>query len=208
MKLAGKLSSVVGGLTVTMQKPCSSIWTSECRLRWIVMCNRSMDVSRRCASPKMGGVTTVYPLPEIGRSFAALGWRPATVQATGAVTDQCTNQYVGPHPRTKHTSGGRCDYSASCLNSEGHLLLQDGGPPPGEPLVLWKAPEDSGGGIIDVDPQLTRWLRPHQREGVQFMFDCVLGLRQKGGFGCILADDMGLGAPSRASASLSNSFLS
>jgi hypothetical protein len=30
---------------------------------------------------------------------------------------------------------------------------------------------------------LTRWLRPHQREGVQFMFDCVCGLRLQGGQG-------------------------
>lgn len=73
--------------------------------------------------------------------------------------------------------------------------MQDGGPPPGEPLVLWRPPEGVSGAPIDVDPQLTRWLRPHQREGVQFMFDCVLGLRQSAGFGCILADDMGLGQP-------------
>jgi hypothetical protein len=28
-----------------------------------------------------------------------------------------------------------------------------------------------------VDAQLVRWLRPHQREGVRFLFDCVAGLR-------------------------------
>lgn len=61
--------------------------------------------------------------------------------------------------------------------------------------MLWRPPEGVSGAPIDVDPQLTRWLRPHQREGVQFMFDCVLGLRQSAGFGCILADDMGLGQP-------------
>lgn len=36
---------------------------------------------------------------------------------------------------------------------------------------------------VQVDPMLTRWLRPHQREGVQFMFDCVCGLRLQGGQG-------------------------
>ena len=46
---------------------------------------------------------------------------------------------------------------------------------------------------IVVDRMLTRWLRPHQREGVQFMFECVMGLRDFDGCGCILADDMGLG---------------
>ncbi|KAF2078535.1 hypothetical protein CYY_000160 [Polysphondylium violaceum] len=47
---------------------------------------------------------------------------------------------------------------------------------------------------VVVDPILSAKLRPHQREGVQFMFDCLHGL--KGGYkgnGCILADDMGLG---------------
>ncbi|KAL8429772.1 hypothetical protein ACSSS7_006367 [Eimeria intestinalis] len=38
-----------------------------------------------------------------------------------------------------------------------------------------------------------RWLREHQRQGVQFVFDCIMGLKEFDGFGCILADDMGLG---------------
>lgn len=63
------------------------------------------------------------------------------------------------------------------------VLSQDGGPPPGEPLVLWQPPEGEAGPMVDVDPMLTRWLRPHQREGVQFMFDCVCGLRSKAGQG-------------------------
>lgn len=44
-----------------------------------------------------------------------------------------------------------------------------------------------------VDKMLTGWLRPHQREGVAFMFECVTGQRKFEGQGCILADDMGLG---------------
>ena len=53
-----------------------------------------------------------------------------------------------------------------------------------EPLVLW-APAEGGGadGAVTVDPMLTRWLRPHQREGVQFMFECVCGLRKFEGQG-------------------------
>jgi len=42
-----------------------------------------------------------------------------------------------------------------------------------------------------VDPVLGRKLRPHQVEGVRFMFDCVNSTA--GSSGCILADDMGLG---------------
>ncbi|KZV55670.1 hypothetical protein F511_24347 [Dorcoceras hygrometricum] len=71
--------------------------------------------------------------------------------------------------------------------------------PPGiEPLVLWQ-PEvsndrDSDLVSIMVDPMLVKYLRPHQREGVQFMFDCVSGILSDSSInGCILADDMGLG---------------
>eukprot|EP00878_Enallax_costatus_P045593 GHUV01055013.1.p1 GENE.GHUV01055013.1~~GHUV01055013.1.p1 ORF type:complete len:196 (+),score=48.44 GHUV01055013.1:302-889(+) len=61
--------------------------------------------------------------------------------------------------------------------------------PPGvEPLVLWDPAEAGGAGgaddvAVEVDPMLTRWLRPHQRDGVQFMFDCVTGLRLPEGQG-------------------------
>jgi DNA repair and recombination protein RAD54 and RAD54-like protein len=43
---------------------------------------------------------------------------------------------------------------------------------------------------VVVDPVLGNILRPHQREGVQFMYECVTGV--KGEFqGCIMADEMG-----------------
>jgi len=44
-----------------------------------------------------------------------------------------------------------------------------------------------------VPPVLAKWLRPHQREGVEFMYNCVMGMKTYDGYGCILADDMGLG---------------
>ncbi|CAM0943959.1 unnamed protein product [Alopecurus aequalis] len=71
--------------------------------------------------------------------------------------------------------------------------------PPGiEPLILWQPEEcdkeNNNLTAIEVDHLLVRYLRPHQREGVQFMFDCVSGsLSDDGITGCILADDMGLG---------------
>ncbi|KAK7405812.1 hypothetical protein VNO78_07422 [Psophocarpus tetragonolobus] len=67
--------------------------------------------------------------------------------------------------------------------------------PPGvDPLVLCDDPSNPNFSSITVDPLLVRYLRPHQREGVQFMFDCVSGLCTTPNVnGCILADDMGLG---------------
>lgn len=49
--------------------------------------------------------------------------------------------------------------------------------------------------IVDVvvDPLLTQHLREHQREGVKFMYECVMGMRDFDGQGAILADEMGLG---------------
>ena len=46
---------------------------------------------------------------------------------------------------------------------------------------------------VEVPGILAKWLRPHQREGVQFLYECVMSLRSFEGAGCILADDMGLG---------------
>jgi DNA repair and recombination protein RAD54B len=49
--------------------------------------------------------------------------------------------------------------------------------------------------IVDVvlDPLLGKHLRGHQREGVAFLYECVMGIRGYDGQGCILADEMGLG---------------
>nr|XP_043625344.1 protein CHROMATIN REMODELING 25 [Erigeron canadensis] len=68
-------------------------------------------------------------------------------------------------------------------------------PPDIEPLILWQSEEEGDDGLIrvEVDHLLVKFLRPHQREGVQFMFECVSGLCSPDINGCILADDMGLG---------------
>ncbi|GLC51026.1 hypothetical protein PLESTB_000458000 [Pleodorina starrii] len=46
---------------------------------------------------------------------------------------------------------------------------------------------------VVIDPYLGRHLRPHQEEGVRFMYDAVMGLSTPDKTGCILADEMGLG---------------
>ncbi|WAR23728.1 RAD54-like protein [Mya arenaria] len=43
---------------------------------------------------------------------------------------------------------------------------------------------------VVVDPLLTKVLRPHQREGVKFMYDCVTGIQIPDNYGCIMADEM------------------
>uniref|UniRef100_I3JFK1 RAD54 homolog B n=1 Tax=Oreochromis niloticus TaxID=8128 RepID=I3JFK1_ORENI len=53
----------------------------------------------------------------------------------------------------------------------------------------------SGLPVVDVvlDPHLTTHLRPHQRDGLLFLYECVMGMRAAGCYGAILADEMGLG---------------
>ncbi|KAL8651023.1 MAG: hypothetical protein Q9226_004890 [Calogaya cf. arnoldii] len=63
--------------------------------------------------------------------------------------------------------------------------------PPSDALVM-KRPGDAKVDVV-VDPILSKKLREHQREGVKFLYECVMGLRDFNGQGAILADEMGLG---------------
>lgn len=46
---------------------------------------------------------------------------------------------------------------------------------------------------VVMDPHLSKVLRPHQFEGVQFLYNCVMGISNRAHRGAILADEMGLG---------------
>ena len=55
---------------------------------------------------------------------------------------------------------------------------------------------DSSGQLVSpvvVDPYMSRQLRPHQRDGVQFLYQCGSSLASSTHCGAILADEMGLG---------------
>lgn len=41
---------------------------------------------------------------------------------------------------------------------------------------------------VMVDPKLARVLRPHQIEGVKFLYECVTGAKKENAYGCIMAD--------------------
>ncbi|BGP40059.1 DNA-dependent ATPase protein rad54 [Rhodotorula kratochvilovae] len=46
---------------------------------------------------------------------------------------------------------------------------------------------------VVIDPVLGKKLRPHQVEGVKFLYRCAVGMTDENAFGCIMADEMGLG---------------
>ncbi|OAE22692.1 hypothetical protein AXG93_2675s1260 [Marchantia polymorpha subsp. ruderalis] len=60
-------------------------------------------------------------------------------------------------------------------------------------LILNTKEVQRGASPVIVDPYLSTKLRQHQREGVQFMYECVMGLKNSKFTGCLLADAMGLG---------------
>jgi len=102
----------------------------------------------------------------------------------------------------KGYTGGGYGRSLGVRRSGGRQPLHD--PEAEGALVLFFPPEQSEHEklksdqsnqkvAVVVDPLLCRVLRPHQREGVKFMYDCVTGARIEGYHGCIMADEMGLG---------------
>ncbi|PRT55460.1 DNA repair protein rhp54 [Wickerhamiella sorbophila] len=46
---------------------------------------------------------------------------------------------------------------------------------------------------VVIDPRLSKILRPHQVDGVKFLYNCTMGFVDPRVYGCIMADEMGLG---------------
>eukprot|EP00004_Rigifila_ramosa_P016772 TRINITY_DN4015_c0_g1_i1.p1 TRINITY_DN4015_c0_g1~~TRINITY_DN4015_c0_g1_i1.p1 ORF type:complete len:791 (-),score=205.35 TRINITY_DN4015_c0_g1_i1:31-2403(-) len=146
-----------------------------------------------------GGVGEIVREPLLG----GLGPLGMTVPASPSAPFKCPLPgYVAvPTSKTlgvRRRSGG---FFVSAKNANRSIFGTAPGDENVDPLVLYNpdeipAPDDDDGQQrfpILVDTALTKLLRPHQREGVKFMFDCVMGLKIDGAYGCILADDMGLG---------------
>ncbi|KAL8151353.1 hypothetical protein V2J09_021161 [Rumex salicifolius] len=140
---------------------------------------------------------------------AAIARRPYKSPCLGSYSDH--NQHLQhrlwarkrfvPWGSSQPTSVGitNCFIQSNVIENDGHEEEEGFNLPPGiEPLVLWQPEETEDETTksqpIVVEPFLLQFLRPHQREGVQFMFECVSGLHSADNVcGCILADDMGLG---------------
>ncbi|WWC86136.1 uncharacterized protein L201_001007 [Kwoniella dendrophila CBS 6074] len=76
-------------------------------------------------------------------------------------------------------------------NAEGAVVM----PRPPEKLLMEMRKKNPDLDVVDVviDPILGTLLRQHQKEGVKFLYSCVMGYTAAEAEGCILADDMGLG---------------
>lgn len=61
-----------------------------------------------------------------------------------------------------------------------------------ETVTVWQPAPVSAYAKRDayVPPVLAKWLRPHQREGVHFMYKCVMGLKEYDGCGWYVMNDV------------------
>lgn len=90
-------------------------------------------------------------------------------------------------------TSGRCFFNNSSSTQHLHKLQTIKRDEPRELVIPADAFVLDFDKRVYVEPFLAAHLRPHQKEGVQFMYDCITGKRAENHFGCILADSMGLG---------------
>jgi DNA repair and recombination protein RAD54B len=144
------------------------------------------------------------PAPPKKTFMPVLGSRSTTSLPTTS-SEKSQNGKTGtshlPNPASRPSSISNA-YKKPLLESTVVPVMPVGQPvprhDPNQPGALVMKRPDSvpkGKQIVDVvvDPILAKHLRPHQREGVQFLYECVMGMRSFNGEGAILADDMGLG---------------
>ncbi|GAA5872054.1 hypothetical protein JCM3774_006594 [Rhodotorula dairenensis] len=130
----------------------------------------------------------------LARQFAArsaspapLPPRPAREAASIALPPAAVVDFFGK-PRSTGVSSGRRPGPLFDPGAEGALVMR-------RPDESHQAEYNKANApIVDVvvDPIISAKLREHQRIGVAFLYECVMGMRSSGQ-GCILADDMGLG---------------
>jgi DNA repair and recombination RAD54-like protein len=140
---------------------------------------------------------------------------PLTPHNRAPMISTCSPSVLSPHEAfirkllnkpfkvpIKNYVGGVGGRSLGVRRAGGRQPLHD--PDDEGALVLYRPPEltehDRLKGDLQthpvavvVDPILSKVLRPHQREGVKFMYDCVTGVKIENHHGCIMADEMGLG---------------
>ncbi|TRZ02633.1 hypothetical protein DNTS_000620 [Danionella cerebrum] len=113
-------------------------------------------------------------------------WEP---DITSERKRNCQENYISPFrkPLTQLSNRPVCTDGID----HGALVLYE--PPAISAHELIKADKEKLPVHVVVDPVLCKVLRPHQREGVKFLWECVTGRRIENSYGCIMADEMGLG---------------
>ncbi|KAG2383648.1 hypothetical protein C9374_004319 [Naegleria lovaniensis] len=109
-----------------------------------------------------------------------------TSKASAPLISKTATTKFKPHSTTKTAGLGYNNNEVEVIKApEGTYILNEGHP----------EKDKSGTKISDVyiDNFIGENLRPHQVEGVKFMYECVMGMKDFAGKGMLLADEMGLG---------------
>ncbi|KAL1954789.1 hypothetical protein VTO42DRAFT_692 [Malbranchea cinnamomea] len=135
---------------------------------------------------RQGGVGFTHPLPRTKVEFQQMKEAAKKTLNVSAPKSVATN-FTFKNPLKENTV---------LLQKSGNVPVPRHDPhAPG--AVVMKRPSNvpEGKQIVDVvlDPLLGKHLREHQREGVKFLYECVMGMKPYNGEGAILADEMGLG---------------
>jgi DNA repair and recombination protein RAD54B len=116
-------------------------------------------------------------------------------KATSSTSNESTKDTPEPPGMLKYAPKGTLPTgslkSTKSLSKDSRRLARYDPDAPGA-FVLFRPPVGSDEVAVVLEPRIASKMRPHQLEGVKFMYECVNGLRNipEGGMGCILADEM------------------
>ncbi|KAG0311782.1 helicase [Dissophora globulifera] len=133
----------------------------------------------RCFMNSIVSLASTSSPPSLGTSFLP----PSKFKTHSAAANSVAARSTPPQPRH---------------NPEAPHAILLPRPPNTHPRVVKgcgtkRPPGDAGLVDVVVDPILGRHLRPHQKEGVRFLYESVMQMKSVNGQGAILADEMGLG---------------
>ncbi|KAJ2524953.1 DNA-dependent ATPase protein rad54 [Coemansia sp. RSA 2049] len=144
---------------------------------------RSLGIRRRTGmargpryNPDTEDAVVLFRPPEPGTTLSSASETPGLTQRSASSSSSLATAAV---VRSKPIGGGGAGGASKSLKS----LLGAGGDSRLEQQQV----------AVVVDPALGRKLRPHQVEGVKFLYGCVTGQVYRDSLGCIVADEMGLG---------------
>jgi DNA repair and recombination RAD54-like protein len=131
---------------------------------------------------RQGAVFVARPLHDPSWEFAIVLYDPTVDEkpATQAEAEAGEKKDEGTNPDTS---------SQKVVKVEAPLVHKS----LAEILGIKKKVEERPKVPVVIDPRLAKVLRPHQVEGVKFLYRCTTGLIDKTANGCIMADEMGLG---------------
>jgi DNA repair and recombination protein RAD54B len=155
-------------------------------------------VSNTASSDRIVSPAPKFPAPKVTLTKSSIHLHKSKPDTRPGMEIAAKNFYAAP-PKN---NAMKAQFKTPLLSSTIMPQNKTGAPSPRHDpnapnALVMKRPMDCPNGkqIVDVvlDPFLGQHLREHQREGVKFLYECVMGMRDFNGQGALLADEMGLG---------------